>query len=475
MPASSRRRKSNARQIAATRPARRFHIPRHWLVRIALFVAITALYQYGVRRTVGITGDEPHYLMTVASLIADGDFDESNNYANHGASVVGYPLLVPQARQPDGRVLPEHGLGFPLLLLLPARVLGLLGLKYVLMAVMVAAALLLCACADRIFGAPLASTLAGLALMLLPVWQVFGPRVYPEVTAGWLALAVFAMVTSPVPGTWAAFSAGLLIGYLPLLYLRFSPLALFLFAIALLNPAIRRLPAFWYGLVLSALFAVVLTASVFGSRWYTSTPSSTGLRFDGSIERFWRLWFDRGHGIAPANPLLLLLFWAAPLICFRALRDPRLRPAALLSLMIFAYSCEFALAPTASGESPPGRFLCAASAPALLVLCYWIAPGGRVLWIRASAALALAAVGAGIVGAGIISNTPAWLAFPRYQDLFPTGWPLPSFTAGVQSKAGDSSPLGWTLLCAWASTSALGAVFRFFRSRTATAPESTTD
>ncbi len=476
MPVSSKRRKKARPETSA--PAeplwRRVRIRRIWLIRAAIFLLLTTFYQYAVRRTVGITGDEPHYLMTVLSLVKDGDFDETNNYAEGGPAKVGFPALHPQARMPDGRILPEHGPGFPLFLVIPGAILGLANLKYFLMAVMVAAALLLCAAADRFLGNPRDGTIAGLVLILLPVWQVFGPRIYPEVTAGTMALLVYVLVTKPEAGPWSTSIAGALIGLLPVLYLRFSSFALFLLAIALLNPRVRRSAGFvfWLGVVLIA--GASLTYSIYGSDWHRAAPGSTGLTFVGSWERFWRLWFDRGHGVAAASPILLLLFWAVPELCFRAIRNPRLRPISVLGAMLFAYAYEFALAPTDSGESPPGRFLCAISAAALLVILYWIAPAGRILLARATAALALAGVGAAVLIHGIWNQTPAWLALPWYQDHFPIGWPMPSFTWRCHAHAGPSAPLGALLLAVWALTASAGGLIHVLKTRRPTTLQSTT-
>ncbi len=405
---------------------------------------LTTFYQYAVRRTTGITGDEPHYLMTVLSLVTDGDFDETKNYAEGGPAKVGFPALHPQARMPDGRILPEHGPGFPLFLVVPEAILGFAHLKYFLMAVMVAAALLLCAATDRLLGNPRDGTIAGLVLILLPVWQVFGPRIYPEVTAGTIALIVYMLVTKTELGPWSASISGALIGLLPVLYLRFSSFALFLLVIALLNPRVRRSAGFvfWLGVVLLAGASLIL--SIYGAEWHRAAPGSTGLTFSGSWERFWRLWFHRGHGIA------------------------------VLGLMLFAYAYEFALAPTDSGESPPGRFLCAISDAALLVIVYWIAPAGRILLARATSALALAGVGAAILIHGIWNQTPAWLALPWYQDRFTIGWPLPSFTWRCHAHAGQSAPLGALLLAGWALTASAGALVHVLKTRRPTTLQSTT-
>jgi hypothetical protein len=452
---------------------RRFGGLRLWVIRTVIFVLLTALYQHAVRRTVFFTGDEPHYLMTVLSLRTDGDFDETNNYANGGTARVGYPALPPQTRTADGRVLPEHGPGFPLFLVIPAMILDFSGLKYFLLAVMLAAALLLCATADRLRGNQGYGTMAGLVLILLPVWQVYGPRIYPEVTAGCLALLIYFIVTKAEPGSWSTRVVGLLIGILPILYLRFSSFALFLFVIALLNPRIRRRPGFFLSLGAALTAGALLIFSIYGSDWHRAAPGSTGLTFDGFGERFWRLWFDRAHGIAVANPILLLLFWAVPKLCFRAIRNLRLRPIAGLGLMLFGYACECAVARAYPGESHLGRFLCAICPAALLVSLSWIEPAGRILLTRAIPALALAGVSAAIIFDGIWNQRPAWLSFAWYQDRFPIGWLLSSFIWQNHARTEPSTPLGEILLAVWALTSSSSVLIHFLKTRKQTILQST--
>ena len=67
-------------------PAPRFGRGRELLLAaVALFLLLAAAYAFsvGIRATRGasITGDEPFYLLTTQSLLADGDLDLRNQYA----------------------------------------------------------------------------------------------------------------------------------------------------------------------------------------------------------------------------------------------------------------------------------------------------------------------------------------------------------------------------------------------------------
>ena len=83
---------------------------------VALFTACVAAWSLMPFYDDFITGDIPHYLLAVQSLVEDGDFDLQNNYENpesHAAYFSG--ALYPQQYAP-GTTRPFRSVGLPLLL-----------------------------------------------------------------------------------------------------------------------------------------------------------------------------------------------------------------------------------------------------------------------------------------------------------------------------------------------------------------------
>jgi hypothetical protein len=128
-----------------------------WAVFLAAFVIFAACIPRIRTRLDPVTGDEPFYLMTAYSLLHDHDIDETNNFANHDwlHFYPSYPLprnwqgwpgispdLPPHASQTFRTGLySKHGLGIPVLILVPFALRGRTGvvLLYNLMAAGVAA------------------------------------------------------------------------------------------------------------------------------------------------------------------------------------------------------------------------------------------------------------------------------------------------------------------------------------------------
>jgi hypothetical protein len=394
-----------------------------------LFVMITVAYQLTGAARVPFTGDEPHNLMATISLLRDGDFDLENNYAAQQYREFWPDVLLPQNPiGPGGENYrgPAHGIGFPILLALPFRFLGAKYISWFLLAVAGIGALLLAAYADREFG-PGTGTIAGLMLMTLPVWQVYGGHVFTETTGGTIAMAAFFLLSANRPSRWALVVSGVLLAYLPFLYLRYLTIAA---ALAMLGwgKGHRWLSPWLFGpaaLVLAGETA--LTVHVYGQYLRAISPNASRMTFLGAGERFWRLFFDRAQGIAPEQPVLILGFWAAPFLLREAYRRKRGWAPAIAVLALGLYAVPFALYNSSSGECAPGRFFCAACPLILVTVLHWAKQGDSLDFARRKMALALWAVSLAIIVEGIAVRTPPWLAMLTYQRWFPFGWGPASF------------------------------------------------
>src|SRR5947209_5216835 len=75
------------------------------------------------RSKLRVSGDEPHELMTVLSILKDGDLNVANNYARRDYLEIGHGSLESQVPAVGDFIPPEKGIGFPALLV-PFHMLG---------------------------------------------------------------------------------------------------------------------------------------------------------------------------------------------------------------------------------------------------------------------------------------------------------------------------------------------------------------
>ncbi len=421
-----------------------------WPARALLYALIAFLYQHPVGGYAPRGGDEPHYLMSVLSLLQDGDFNEANNYRAGDFRKLGLtslPRQHPEESLQSAYLGPEHGIGFPILLAIPFWLGGPRWISWFLVAGGIGAALVLASCAEAAFGSAL-GTLAGLMLITLPVWEIYSAHIYTEVPGATLAMVCYAVAVRPRPAPLLAMLCGACLAYLPFLYFRFLGPAVFLAWIAFTNNNLRRTSWFLAPLVLGLAAEAVLSWHVFRHAPLTAAPAAATLTLAGSWERFWRLFFDRTHGIAPAQPFVLLAFWSVPYLIRRGWRDPGKRRLAVLAGGVVLSCLPFALIPASDGDCPPGRYLCWTMPFLVIFAFHWAIRGAKLDRLRLLAVLALWGVSAAVCIDGIFSRTPSWQALDYYQHWFPAGWPPPSFLWAGELIHGNSAALGWLLLIA---------------------------
>lgn len=374
--------------------------PRKAIVALIVPIVFSVIWQSRMWKHMPSSGDEPHYLMSVSSLARDFDLDLSNNYADRDYSAwMDWPVLPPQHPAIGKWAPPEHGIGFPIVAALPYRLLGLMGLRCLLILTSFAGAIFLAAAVAERAG-PTTGALAGALLLACPTWQSHAGRTLPEVLAG--SVLCVALWTA---GRKLAVTTGLLSAFLLFLYPKYVCLAV---APAFIFGRNRR-----YLWTVSAAGAVVLVLNWILLRGHLELMSAQpALQFTGVWEKFWRAWFDGCHGIAILQPVVALA------VFFRRRHLP-------LVGGFVAYALLYAITNAFPGESIPGRYYCAA----LPLLC-WIAAEHR------QAATILASGGVSLL---VLSFTAVRAPWSYVSPYLPHYWPAASYAAGpwVAERAGD--------------------------------------
>jgi len=347
-------------------------------------VAVVALGLYlwvghRAQQEVGLTGDEPHYMLIAQSLLRDHDLRVDDDYAEGSFREFYDGKIGPHLAH--GTPYSIHGVGLPLLLLPGFALLGLTG-------VLLTEALLGAVAVRELFRA--VELLAGdrrAALLVVVGFGFTAPALflltaaYPELPAAVLAVAVFRRwLSSHAVSSLGSVVWGLGFGLLPLLHIKFLPLA------AVLGLGSLH---FWRGKrwgVLVGMSAGLLGVLTF---FYYLTGSFNPLTSWGTQRVFWSgiprglagLLFDQEAGLLPASPFYV--FTLVALVSFL-----RWRPA--LGFLVVAALAAVALPGAAhpvwfGGTSAPARFLFPALP--LLAACagaVWRQESGRGMypWAR---------------------------------------------------------------------------------------------
>jgi hypothetical protein len=430
-----------------------------WALGLGLIFSL--LYQLGVplRATYAarVNVDEPFYLLTTVSLLADGDLDLSNDYQlRRYREFFDHPneLWYQSTPTPDGRVLSPHSVGLPMLILPAYAWGGLDGAKAVLGVLGGATVAMSALLAYRSTGRMLASV-GGAAIVgsTAPMF-VYATQVYPEVPAALMVTACAWLVLGSRPGLLAAL--GLALGLNALVWLG-SKYALVSSVLALLALVRLRPRA-------AALLAGLLIPSALAYAWFhlatygdltpyavnlgyagTTTPELVALHFElwNRLYRVIGLWVDGEFGLVRWAPALLLVLPALmPLVT---------RRGAAFWTWSLVFATQFLVAVflsiTMRGWWFPGRMLLAVlpllSVPLAVTLAHVarrlplaVGTGVLVIYTLLTTAALVGAAGSGQVALAIDPFLMPWHFFSGLAGLFPV------YTA--------YSAITWLLTAAWA-------------------------
>jgi hypothetical protein len=363
------------------------------LVWLVLFAAYTSTIGLSADGRSDYAGNEPHYLLTAASIVQDGDLDLANQYRERAWRDFGDRPATPQGKPTDGRLHEPQGVGFPLLIAPAYAIGGAVGVEVFLAAIAALAFTLAVSLARRMVPDPWA-TIAPLVVGLSPPALAASTAVYPEMAAAALlaAAALFALEARDRPKLRTSIACAVCIAALPWLSAKYvvAGLAVLVWAIRWLRRRGRPLAVMAAAEVpiASVLLFISINGVLFGgltpyaaeARSGHPTGADTAGDYLGRAERLVSLWLDRGVGVVRWAPILLLSLLGAWLL-WRSYRDRVARAlpgqhdtetAAAVCVSICAAQLFVAafLAPAIDGPWFPGRQLMAA-APAAAALAAW--------------------------------------------------------------------------------------------------------
>ncbi|GAC1702839.1 MAG: hypothetical protein NVS9B6_19390 [Candidatus Limnocylindrales bacterium] len=353
---------------------------------LTMFLALWLAYGVaGVWTTgrISATGDEPFYFLAADSLVHGEGFDLTDRVAViSSSSYAPDPPLRPEAfvaqtapSLRSGGRYPLHDLGLSFVIAAPLAI-GGRGLVVLLLAGAMAAAVVLGVRAARTLGIGHRAAIAGGALTAVAAPAVtYSGQVFPDSLAALpIAVALCALVGA-LPRVWL----GIAVAALPLLHLRFWPVAVGLLLAGLLLGPLHRRNIVRHLLPLAA--AIVTIAAIDGWVYGLPVPHAGFLLFfhegaAGPVAAYAAHdamgplgpLFDRSRGLIPAAPIALVMF-----VGVGALLEAR--TGRILLMAIAPYLLLVSFLDWTGGSSPHARYF----APLVALFVVLIGRGiGRV-------------------------------------------------------------------------------------------------
>ncbi len=295
----------------------------HYQPALAIFIMSVIIFGASAinltRQGLFPTGDEPHYMVIMQSLLRDGNLKVENNYLLKQYKEYYQLTLRPHyiARGRDGEIYSIHPVGMPVLAAPAFAVAGYPGVVGFLVLVGSAAATLMWRWVRDAWGSLSAATFAWAAACLTGPYLFNTFTVYPEIVG---ALCVMiGMTWNPGPAStktqesrgvvWRLIIQGLAIGLLPWLSTKYAPMSAALIAITLwrlrgnMRASLAALTP--YALSLAAWF------SFFYLIWGSFNPSapygkSRMTQLSNLPAGGMGLFFDQEYGILIYAPVFIL-------------------------------------------------------------------------------------------------------------------------------------------------------------------------
>ena len=306
---------------------------------------------FRLQETVGLSGDEPHYLLIAYSLLHDGDLAVADNYERQDYREYFSGKMGPHLAH--GTPYSVHGVGLPLLLL-PGF--ALWGLRGVLLTEALIGSLLVREVyryAESLDLGKSAALLASVGFGLTAPALFLCVSAYPELPAALVVVAAMRHISAKSP--WSARQAflwGLAVGCLPFLHIKYIPLAVILgLGFLVFRREQRGFAA--AGWIVGLVGLVVFSSILIGSPNPLASYGRQRVFLELVPLGLAGLLFDQEFGLLPASPIYIVALTA-----FGSL----LRRESRLGLLMFGVFAAAAIPGAAhplwsGGTSPPARFL----------------------------------------------------------------------------------------------------------------------
>ncbi|MCA1553974.1 MAG: hypothetical protein LC737_06310, partial [Chloroflexi bacterium] len=298
------------------------------LVLLASFIVYFASTEHLIATVNNPTGDEPYYLLIAHSLVHDGDFELTNNFANRDYGAFYPSELTPRhdAQTPKPILVSKHSLGLPVLIA-PAYALdGWRGATHTMNLLSALLAVNLFLLAREVSGSKRVAVAVWAALAFAVPFFTYAELIFPEAAAALLIVYAYRQLRRwREANRLQQFAAVLCIAYLPWLHSRFLFVVAGMFIYLAYQFWQKHEPrsraalasALWLlvPLFVSAALFVAYDVSVYDSplpNYADHSGSGTPTEIVGAL---FGVWLDQQWGLLNHAPIYLLalgaLVWMA--------------------------------------------------------------------------------------------------------------------------------------------------------------------
>lgn len=332
-----------------------------WFNIVLLVLCFLFLSAVRLQTNHGLTGDEPHYLVEVYSLVHDGDLSLANNYKNQDYKTFDvHPPLEPQgvanaAPQYVEKEYSSHGKGLTYLMAPGFLVAGKTGAVFTLTLLAVAVVYLTWRRTKQVTGNRLIAYLSAGALVICYFFNALVGIIYPDMLIAGIALVTLIMLDDYYKKPKYQILIGLVLGFLVIVH--FKALIIVLPALAILAYKLwnseRKIP--WYTLLIVGAFVLYYFVSL--HQWFGSWNLSSiqqGQPFDSSpFRNIPAMLFDSNRSLFVYNPITFLIVLGLP-IWYKLNRRSLIETLIVLGPTVATLS----VIPNWNGSaSPTGRYL----------------------------------------------------------------------------------------------------------------------
>lgn len=346
----------------------------HFSVKIEKFLFVFVLFVYimivlGLVGQVHITnGDEPHYLITVHSIVEDGDIYLENNYINKDYMIFfPFSYIDPHiSLDKYGRWLPPHGIGFPILLTVPYFLFGLLGIRLFLSfiaALLVVNTFLLIK--ESLKNEKIAFATSIFISFTSPL-LFYSHTIYPETVAALILVystrVLFKTYNKQFTSRYNYILCGILMAYLPWLGIKYIVLMIPL-TILFLVYSKKEKTEILVPIVISSLLYIVFMFKIFNSLVQYGSDFNTGNFFPianlFSPAKIASYFFDQQVGLIFYAPIYVLSIVGIALFIKHIKSKKYFEKFLILLLPSIFYLSMYVMSISWGQGCPPGRSLVA--------------------------------------------------------------------------------------------------------------------
>lgn len=311
-----------------------------------------SVYRYASGGFKLLRGDEPHYLITIKSMVEDGDFLLENNYLNPKPEAETWPYGMHVRIGVDGHFYSTHGIGLALLLSPSYKVGGLIGCFIVMSIISTLVNAFIFKICFSMLKDTKAALISSLAFGFSTPILTFSNKLFPELPMALIVLICF-YLSMDISSITKSFLMGLLLGFSLFLKEAYALIALvfiiYVLSRLMLKKEFKKLVGFIVPFSILLILLMLYFYSAFNIPITTLQEFKYGNLINGSLGLLW----DGRYGLFIYAPIAYLSFYGV----VEFLKHQKVKGIIAIILFLIFYALVSLWAIWWGGWSPPARLI----------------------------------------------------------------------------------------------------------------------